>query len=64
MRKLITTALIKKLVQIVYTDVVLPVAKKYVESTQNTYDDRALEFLNDFITEFLDSVDEKGVPKC
>jgi hypothetical protein len=45
--------LLKKVIKIVYSDAIYPLAKSYVESTSNTYDDKALAFLDDIIDELL-----------
>ena len=37
------------LVRYVWTTIVYPLLKKYVDSTTNVYDDKALELLNDAI---------------
>jgi len=53
MKKYFTIALVKELVLILYTKVLRPMAVEYVESTENTHDDKALVFLDDFVNEHL-----------
>jgi hypothetical protein len=42
-----------QLVKVLYVEGVYPLAKEYVESTENTYDDKALEFLDDLVKALL-----------
>lgn len=48
--------LIKQIVPIIYKSALYPAAKKYVESTSNTYDDLALKFLDDFVSELIKKI--------
>jgi hypothetical protein len=45
--------LLLQVVNVVYTQGLYPLAKNYVESTSNNYDDKALEFLNDLVKDLL-----------
>lgn len=46
----------KKVIKIIYTDGLYPIAKAYVEKTDNTYDDKALEFLNEFVNDLINKL--------
>lgn len=45
--------LVKKLINVLYTDGIYPLADAYVKSTTNTWDDKALLFLDEFINDLL-----------
>ena len=45
---------LKPIVRAFYDNTVYPAAKKYVEKTENTYDDVALKFLDDLIDDLLE----------
>ena len=51
--KYLNMDIVKKVVREFYVSAIYPAAKEYVESTENEYDDKALEFLHDFIEDFL-----------
>jgi hypothetical protein len=53
MQNKIVKKILKKLIKVLYKDGVYPLAYDYVQSTENTYDDKALAFLDDLVTELL-----------
>jgi hypothetical protein len=46
--------LVKKVIKMIYSDGVYPLALEYVQKTDNDFDDKALEFLNSFVEKLLD----------
>ena len=53
MKKYFTLTLLKELGLVLYKKVLRPMAVEYVKSTKNTHDDKALEFLDDFVNDHL-----------
>jgi len=53
MGKYLTELALKRIARVVFEEIVKPAAKEYVASTQNKYDDLAVEFLNDFVEDLL-----------
>jgi hypothetical protein len=49
-------AMIKKLIKIVYSEALYPIALNYVKSTSNPWDDKALEFLNGLFDDLLEQL--------
>lgn len=48
--------IIKNTVKVLYKEILLPMAKDYVNSTENTWDDKALLFLDDLVNELLNKL--------
>lgn len=42
-----------QVIKLVYSQILYPMAKNYVESTDNEFDDAALKFLDSFVSEIL-----------
>ena len=55
--KLLNNKMKIKLIKFVYEEVLHPFALSYVKSTSNGYDDHALEFLSDMISELVKEID-------
>lgn len=43
----------KKMGKALYEEVLRPAAEKYVKESDNPYDDMALQFIDDFVADFL-----------
>lgn len=57
------TSIIALFAKQVWTLIVYPLLDKYVKTTTNVYDDKALELLNDAILFVSDTLGVKAVPK-
>ena len=51
--KFLTKQLILKIVDVVYSEGIYPLLHDFVSQTSNKYDDKALELVDEFISEFI-----------
>ena len=49
-------AILIKMAVLVYQELIYPIALKYVKSTKNDYDDKALKFLDDLVKDVLKKI--------
>jgi hypothetical protein len=56
MSNAIVKIILKKVVKIVYLDALYPMAKKFVESTENPYDDQFLKALDAFVKGLIEKL--------
>lgn len=50
---ILRSEIFRKIIKVVYFDKLKPIAEQYVRSTENVYDDKVLDFLDDLITHLL-----------
>lgn len=49
--------LIKTLIKLLWNKLLRPIAKDYVEQTDNTWDDQALKFVDELVNLFMSKID-------
>jgi len=57
-KKFLSLDLAKRVGKVLYTEAIYPAAEEYVKSTDNSYDDSALHFVDGFVQDFLDIKDK------